>query len=77
MRCASEDVPQVAYADRAAVTAASTSSTEARATWVVTAPVAGSVTGPQLPDAPSTVLPPIQWLTVFISCSFRDGGVGR
>jgi hypothetical protein len=33
---------------------------------VVTAPVAGSVTGPQLPDVPSTDLPPIQWLTVFM-----------
>lgn len=82
VRCARDEVPQVAKASLAAATAASTSSTEASATRVVTAPVAGSVTGPQLPDVPSTALPPIQWLTVLTvfvmtKCSFRDGGVGR
>ncbi|SQA22724.1 Uncharacterised protein [Streptomyces griseus] len=72
MRWASEEVPQVAYAVFAAATAASTSSAEASATCVVTAPVAGSVTGPYWPDVPSTVLPPIQWLTVFVmTYSFR------
>lgn len=72
MRWASEEVPHVAYAAFAAATAASTSSTEASATCVVTAPVAGSVTGPYWPDVPSTVLPPIQWLTVFVmTYSFR------
>ncbi len=78
MRWASEDWPQVRYASLAAATAASTSSTEAKATFVVTAPVAGSVTGPYVPDAPSAVLPPIQWLTIFVMTgySFTDGGVG-
>lgn len=66
MRLASEDWPQVAKASLAVRTAASTSSTVAKATLVVTAPVAGSVTGPNVPDAPSTVLPPIQWLTIFV-----------
>lgn len=46
VRLASEEVPQVANASLAAATAASTSSTDANATLVVTAPVAGSVTGP-------------------------------
>lgn len=46
MRAESEEVPHVAYAAFAADTAASTSSVEASATCVVTAPVAGSVTGP-------------------------------
>ena len=79
MRCASEDWPQLAKASLAAATAASTSSTEANATLVVTAPVAGSVTGPYVPDAPSTVFPPIQWLTIFVmprDSLFTDGGVG-
>ena len=40
----SDDVPHVAYAAFATATAASTSSAEASATWVVTAPVDGSVT---------------------------------
>jgi len=66
VRFASDEVPHVAYASLAAATAASTSSTVAKATFVVTAPVAGSVTGPYVPDAPSTALPPIQWLTIFV-----------
>ncbi|GHJ03086.1 hypothetical protein TPA0906_49510 [Streptomyces olivaceus] len=45
---------------------------------MVTAPVAGSVTGPYVPEAPSAVLPPIQWLTIFVMTgnSFTDGGDG-
>ncbi|CAM5373410.1 hypothetical protein SGRIM119S_00408 [Streptomyces griseorubiginosus] len=46
VRLARDEVPQVWNASFAAATAASTSSTVANATLVVTAPVAGSVTGP-------------------------------
>ncbi len=46
VRWAREDWPQVRNASLAAATAASTSSTEAKATLVVTSPVAGFVTGP-------------------------------
>src|SRR6478736_6843145 len=47
----------------AAATAAPTSSTEAKSTWRVSCPVAGSYTGPSRPDVPATNRPPIQWLT--------------
>src|SRR6476661_3356357 len=54
----------------AAATAAPTSSTEAKSTWRVNCPVAGSYTGPSRPDDPATRCPPIQWLT-------RPGGAAE
>ena len=51
-------------AARAAATAASTSSTEAKSTSRATAPRAGSKTGPRRPDVPATRRPPIQCGTV-------------
>jgi hypothetical protein len=51
---------QPGNAARAAATAASTSSTDARSTSRATTPRAGSKTGPRRPEVPATRRPPIQ-----------------
>src|SRR5690606_36586904 len=74
VRRASEEVPQVVKASLAAATAASTSSAVANATCFSWTPVAGFQTGPKRPEVPSTGLPPMKWLMVFMCC---DGPFGR
>jgi hypothetical protein len=51
----------VVNAVRAAWTAASTSSTEARRTPFCGVPRAGSYTSPTRSEVPATLCPPIQW----------------
>src|SRR5690606_6749682 len=74
VRRASEEAPQVVKASLAAATAASTSSAVANATCFSWTPVAGFQTGPKRPEVPSTGLPPMKWLMVFMCC---DGPFGR
>ena len=63
VRRESDVARQAGNASRAARTAASTSSTDAKSTVRAWRPVAGSKTGPDRPEAPATSRPPIQWLT--------------
>src|SRR5690606_188081 len=76
VRWASEEEPQVVNASFAAATAASTSSVLANATCFSWTPVAGFQTGPKRPEVPSTGLPPMKWLMVFMCATdLSSGGV--
>ena len=74
-RRASETARQSGKAALAAWTAASTSSAEAKSTDPVCSPVAGSKTGPALPELPSRRRPPIQWLIALTACGASASSV--
>ena len=64
VRLASEVSRHSGKAAAAAATTALTSSSQARASWAVTSPVAGLVTSENRPPVPSKVAPFFQWCSV-------------